>query len=70
MSLSLNLIIQKGEVGQTYNIGGGNEFKNTDVVKILYFYGQTIPKFQKQNQSYLNLITYVKDRPAHDQICH
>ena len=25
------------------------------------------PKFQKQNQSYLNLITYVKDRPAHDQ---
>ena len=65
---ALNLIIQKGKVGQTYNIGGGNEFKNIDIVKkICIFMDKLYPKFQKQNQSYLNLITYVKDRPAHDQ---
>lgn len=65
---ALNLIIKKGKVGQTYNIGGDHELKNIDVVKKICSILENLhPKSQKRNQIYSSLITYVKDRPAHDK---
>ncbi|HIJ59367.1 MAG TPA: dTDP-glucose 4,6-dehydratase [Nitrospirae bacterium] len=50
------MIIEKGKVGEIYNIGGGNERKNIDVVK-------SILSIMNKPQS---LIDFVKDRPGHD----
>lgn len=57
-------IINKGQRGETYNIGGENEIKNIDIVNTLcermaYIKG-------KDKDYYKRLITYVKDRPGHD----
>jgi len=57
-------IVQKGRVGQTYNVGGENEWTNIDLVKFLC---TRLAEVQGKNpQDYLKLITYVKDRPGHD----
>lgn len=53
---AIDLIIRKGEVGQVYNIGGHNEMKNIDIVKIIC---QELDKPE-------SLITYVTDRKGHD----
>lgn len=53
---AIDLIIHKGRVGEVYNIGGHNEMKNIDIVKI-------ICKELVKSQS---LITYVEDRKGHD----
>ena len=50
------MILEKGKIGEVYNIGGHNEKANIDVVK-------TILKAVGKDES---LITYVKDRPGHD----
>ncbi len=53
---AIDLILEKGKVGQVYNIGGHNEMKNIDIVKrILGLLGK--PE---------SLITYVTDRKGHD----
>ena len=54
---AIDLIIRKGTVGETYNIGGHNERTNLEVVK-------TILRELDKPES---LITYVKDRPGHDR---
>lgn len=54
---AIDAIIEKGEDGSVYNIGGHNEWKNIDVVKLL------LDKMQKPH----SLIRYVTDRPGHDQ---
>ncbi|GMR67065.1 dTDP-glucose 4,6-dehydratase [Bacillus sp. MN7755] len=57
-------VIEKGKRGETYNIGGNNERNNIEVVKTLC---QIISEYTGENiQKYLELITYVKDRPGHD----
>lgn len=53
---AIDLIIRKGRVGEVYNIGGHNEMKNIDIVKII------IKALGKPE----SLITYVKDRAGHD----
>ena len=58
-------VLRKGKNGDTYNIGGDNEIKNKDVVKTICNILDNI-KPRKNNESYLNLIKYVNDRPGHD----
>jgi dTDP-glucose 4,6-dehydratase len=50
-------VLEKGTPGEVYNIGGGNEWKNIDLVKLL------LKKLGKPE----SLITFVRDRPGHDR---
>lgn len=63
-AIAIDLIFEKGSVGDTYNIGGFNEWKNIDLVRLLC---QEMDKKlgRKQGESE-KLITFVKDRPGHD----
>jgi len=57
-------VIQKGERGETYNIGGNNEWKNIDIVhKICEVLANEVGKDPAE---FKKLITFVKDRPGHD----
>jgi len=57
-------IIRKGTSGETYNIGGGNEWKNIDLVHLLC---ETMAEAEGRDRNYYKkLITFVKDRPGHD----
>jgi dTDP-glucose 4,6-dehydratase len=67
-------IIREGKTGETYNIGGENELPNIDVVhKVCHTLESLFPIRKNPNitdvkiQSYQDLITFVKDRPGHDQ---
>ncbi len=61
---AIDAIFHKGKSGEIYNIGGNNEWKNIDVVKLLC----TIvdKKLGREAGTSSKLITYVKDRPGHD----
>lgn len=60
---ALYKVATQGRIGETYNIGGHNEIKNIDVVKqICALMDQFAPKDYPHEQ----LITYIKDRPGHD----
>ena len=62
---ALLVVLQRGKLGETYNIGGHNEQKNLDVVHgICDLLDQLKPDGQGPRR---RLITYVKDRPGHDQ---
>ena len=64
---ALYTVVTKGEVGETYNIGGHNERKNIDVVNtICELLEELVPNKPDGVASYSDLITYVKDRPGHD----
>jgi len=63
-ALAIDLILEKGKVKETYNIGGFNEWKNIDLVKLLC--QQMDEKLENPVGTSENLITYVKDRPGHD----
>jgi dTDP-glucose 4,6-dehydratase len=60
--------VQEGHVGETYNIGGHNEQRNLTVVQtICDLLEELAPERKPQGiQHYRNLITFVKNRPAHD----
>jgi dTDP-glucose 4,6-dehydratase len=59
-------VLAKGELGQTYNIGGWNEKANIDVVKtICQILDELKPR--ADGESYAQQITFVKDRPGHDR---
>ena len=75
---ALMSVIERGRIGETYNVGGGNERNNRDVVGLIC---DTIdrafaadpasprafrPVRRRQAQSCRSLITYVTDRPGHD----
>lgn len=61
---AIDLIFHHGKAGQTYNIGGNNEWKNIDLIKLLC---QIMDKkLNRQPGSSEKLITYVTDRPGHD----
>lgn len=71
--IALDLIIKKGEIGETYNIGGGNELSNISLVEKIclaldYKFPVTENKklTEKEIFSYKDLITFVPDRPGHD----
>lgn len=61
---AIDLVFHKGDLGETYNIGGFNEWKNIDLVKLLC--KQMDEKLGRSTGSSSDLITYVKDRPGHD----
>jgi dTDP-glucose 4,6-dehydratase len=57
-------VVQRGAVGETYNIGGNSEVRNIDVVRTLL---ATLAEETGRDRAALEgLITYVKDRPGHD----
>lgn len=58
-------IMQKGNLGETYNIGGENEWGNIDLVNALCELVAT--EQGKEKDHYKKLISFVKDRPGHDQ---
>ncbi len=61
---AIDLIFHKGKVADTYNIGGFNEWKNIDIVKVLI---KTVDKLLGNPEgTSLDLITYVTDRKGHD----
>ncbi len=57
-------IFHKGKLGETYNIGGFNEWKNLDLVKLMCKVMDK--KLGRPAGDSEKLITYVKDRPGHD----
>ena len=59
----IEAVLQKGRLGETYNIGGCNEWKNIDIVHCICDY---VDSFSGEVKSKRELITYVKDRPGHD----
>lgn len=61
---AIDLIFHKGKVGDTYNIGGFNEWQNIDLVKVLC--KQMDEKLGREPGESEKLITFVKDRPGHD----
>lgn len=64
-ALAIDLVFHKGVNGETYNIGGFNEWKNIDLVKLLC--QQMDEKLGKPAGTSEQLITYIKDRPGHDR---
>jgi len=61
---AIDLIFHKGRSGETYNIGGNNEWKNIDLIKLLCRIMDR--KLDRPSGTSEKLITYVKDRPGHD----
>ena len=61
---AIDLIFHKGKNGETYNIGGFNEWKNIDLTKLLCRLMDK--KLNRMKGTSEKLITFVKDRPGHD----
>lgn len=61
---AIDVVFHKGKVGETYNIGGFNEWKNLDLIKVLCkVMDQKLNRAQGESEK---LITYVTDRAGHD----
>jgi dTDP-glucose 4,6-dehydratase len=61
---ALLLVLEKGELGRSYNIGGENERTNLELVKTLC---EILDHLKPRDEgSYANLINFVTDRPGHD----
>ena len=61
---AIDLIFHKGVIGDTYNIGGFNEWKNIDIIKVLI---STVDRLLGRPEGAdMDLITYVTDRAGHD----
>lgn len=61
---AIDLIFHKGTIAETYNIGGFNEWKNIDIIKVLI---KTVDRLLGRAEGAdLDLITYVTDRAGHD----
>jgi dTDP-glucose 4,6-dehydratase len=63
-AIAIDLVFHEGRNHETYNIGGFNEWKNIDLVKLLCKVMDE--KLGRTAGESANLITYVKDRPGHD----
>lgn len=62
---AINLIIDSDENGEIFNIGGSNEIRNIDLVRKICLILNDI-KPRKNKMSYIDLISFVQDRPGHD----
>ena len=61
---AIDLIFHKGKVAETYNIGGFNEWKNIDLIKVII---KTVDRILGNPEGHsLELITFISDRPGHD----
>jgi dTDP-glucose 4,6-dehydratase len=56
-------VVQRGKVGETYNIGSSSERKNIDVVRAIC---GILDRLRPRATPHADLITYVADRPGHD----
>ena len=64
-AVAIDTVFHKGKLGETYNIGGFNEWKNIDLVKLLCrLMDEKLGRKEGESEE---LITYVKDRPGHDR---
>ncbi len=64
-ALAIDLIFHKGKADETYNIGGFNEWRNIDLIKLLCkLMDEKLGRAKGESEQ---LITYVKDRPGHDR---
>ena len=62
---AIDLVLHKGKIGEIYNIGGENEWKNIDLVNLICeILGELT---DKTPDYYKSLITFVRDRPGHDR---
>ncbi|MBK8351850.1 MAG: dTDP-glucose 4,6-dehydratase [Chitinophagales bacterium] len=62
---AIDVIYHKGKIGETYNIGGFNEWQNIDLIKLLCSIMDN--KLNRELGTSEKLITYVKDRAGHDK---
>jgi len=61
---AIDLIFHRGRAGETYNIGGGNEWKNIDLIRVII---KTVDRLLgREEGTSEKLITYVTDRAGHD----
>ncbi len=61
---AIDCILHSGRTGETYNIGGFNEWKNIDLIRVLI---RTVDRLTGQPEGHsLGLVTYVTDRAGHD----
>lgn len=64
-AVALLLVLEKGKIGRSYNIGGENEITNLELVHTIC---KILNRLRPPSQgSYEELITFVKDRPGHDE---
>ena len=63
---AIDLVLHRGDLKETYNIGGFNEWKNIDLVKLLC--NQMDLKLGREQGTSDKLITFVKDRAGHDLV--
>ena len=63
---AIRRVLEKGKIGETYNVGGWNEKANLDVVKTICSVLDSL-KPRADAQSYAEQITFVTDRPGHDR---
>ena len=63
-AIAIDLVFHEGSNRETYNIGGFNEWKNIDLVKLLCL--QMDQKLENSPGTSEKLITFIKDRPGHD----
>lgn len=61
---AIDLIFHRGRVGETYNIGGSNEWRNIDLIRLLI--ATTDRLLERAEGEDDNLITFVRDRAGHD----
>jgi dTDP-glucose 4,6-dehydratase len=60
---ALDLIVSRGRVGEKYNVGGRNEWRNIDVVLKIC---SILDRLRPVGRPYQSMITFVADRPGHD----
>ena len=71
---ALLLVLKEGQPGETYNIGGNNEWRNIEIVKLICgILDEKLPVSENPAidkassiQSYFDLVSFVEDRPGHD----
>ncbi|MHB1566945.1 MAG: dTDP-glucose 4,6-dehydratase [Acidiferrobacter sp.] len=63
---AIDLVLHKGRVGQTYNVGGDNEYTNLDLVERLCAILDEVST-EREHAPHRRLISFVKDRPGHDR---
>jgi len=59
----IDAVVRKGELGEVYNIGGINEWKNIDICQLIC---QLMDEHKPENAPHNKLITFVQDRAGHD----
>lgn len=60
---ALLAVLHNGKIGNSYNIGGGNEIRNIEIVKAICL---LLDRIRPAPQSHAELISFVSDRPGHD----